>query len=136
MAVLIDSSVFIEIERRGLGLDVLPRIARDPEAALSTVTASELLVGMYRADSPGRRRRREDFVEGVLTTIPAIPFDLTAARTHAQVTAQMRAMGATIGQFDSMIAATALTLELSVLTVNVGDFERVPGLIVQQPAWP
>jgi tRNA(fMet)-specific endonuclease VapC len=40
-----------------------------------------------------------------------------------------------IGLHDIEVAATALTHGYGVLTDNVRDFERVPGLIVRQPVW-
>lgn len=135
MAQLIDSSVFIAFERRGLSLDQLPNVAQDTEAALSSITASELLVGVFRSDSRERREAREAFVEGVLDSFPLVPFEVEAARTHAGLSAQLAATGTKIDAHDLLIAATALAFGYGVLTENQRDFERVPGLVVRQPAW-
>ena len=82
-----------------------------------------------------RRRAREAFVELVLTRLPILPFDLQAARIHARIAAEFAAAGQPIGLNDLLIAATALTHGYSVLTENLRDFERVPGLVVQRPDW-
>jgi predicted nucleic acid-binding protein len=136
MAVLVDSNVFIEVERRGLRLGVLADIAGEPEAALSSITASELLVGFYRAEASQRRTNRETFLEDVFRLIPVLPFDLTVARVHARLSAQLTDAGSRIGAHDLIIAATALAHEYAVLTENVREFERVPGLAVRRPEWP
>lgn len=136
MAQLIDSSVFITLERRGLPLDGLSSvIVPDEPVAITSIVASELLVGVHRADSPQRRLRRESFVETVLEFMPVLPFDMLAARIHAQVWAQLMADGRLIGSHDLITAAIALTHRYAVLTDNVREFRRVPGLEVRQPNW-
>lgn len=135
MGVIIDSSVFIEIERRERPLDALVATLSNDDPGVAAITASELLAGVYRADSVERRSRRETFVESVFRSIPVLPFDLEVARTHAEILAQMASTGQVIGNFDMMIAATALTHEYQLLTHNVREFDRVPGLDVRQPDW-
>jgi predicted nucleic acid-binding protein len=137
MATLIDSSVLIGLERRGLGLVALPQImAEGEELALAAVTVSELLLGVYRADAPARRLRRESFLDALLETIPVLAFDLRVARTYGRVWSELLAQGRPIGVHDAQIAATALTHGFSVLTDNVRDFQKVPGLSTTAPRWP
>ncbi|HVB96924.1 MAG TPA: type II toxin-antitoxin system VapC family toxin [Chloroflexota bacterium] len=135
MAQLIDSSVFIALERRGLSLGALAAAIPDEPIALSSMTASELLIGVHRADSPERRSRREAFVEAILLAIPVVPFDLRVARTHARLLAELAGVGQPIGAHDLIIAATAVANGLAVLTDNLRHFDRVPGLRVLQPRW-
>lgn len=135
MALLIDSSVFIALERRGHSLQALARAIPDEPIALSSITASELLTGVHRADSPERRSRREAFVEAILLTIPIVPFDLRVARTHARLLAEVTSTGQSIGTHDLIIAATAIANGFGVLTDNLRHFERIPGLFVQRPRW-
>jgi predicted nucleic acid-binding protein len=135
MARLIDTSIFIELERSEQGLTVLTLAAPDEAVALASITASELLAGVHRADSVKRRERRATFVEAILGIIPVLPFDLQVARTHAEIWAEMAAAGQMIGAHDLLIAATALTHNYAVLTHNLRDFQRVPGLVIHQPSW-
>lgn len=135
MALLIDSSVFIALERRGQQPDDLAAAVPDAPLALSSITASELLAGVHRADSPARRSRREAFGEGLLARVPLLPFDMPAARVHARLWARLAAAGQPVGAHDLLIAATALAHGHAVLTHNLRDFQRVPGLIVRQPDW-
>ena len=135
MAQLIDSSVFITLERRDLTIDDLTSVGAEEPFAMSSVSASELLVGVHLAASSRRKARREAFVEHILRNIPVLPFDLAAARTRARVWARLTVDGTPISRDDLMIAATALTYGYGVLTDNVRDFVRVPGLVVRRPAW-
>lgn len=136
MAVLIDSSVFIALERGHRAIETLVEIVPgDQLLALAAITASELLTGVHRADTAQRRARRQAFVETVLEAVPVVPFDLLAARTHAELWARLAAAGTPIGAHDLLIAATAVSHGYGVLTDNVRHFERVPGLEVHQPSW-
>ena len=135
MTLLIDSSVIIAFERRRVALEALARVAPDEPVALASITASELLAGVYRADSLARRVQREAFVEAILERLPVLPFDLRTARIHAQIWAELTATGQLIGAHDLLIGATALAHGYGVLTDNLRDFQRVPGLVVQVPTW-
>ena len=134
MADLIDTSIFIAWEREGRPPDIVAEHAAEP-VAIASITASELLAGVHRADSPARRARREAFVETILSTVPVIPFDLIVARTHARIWTELMTQGQTIGAHDLLIAATALAHGYAVLTMNVRDFNRVPDLTVQRHSW-
>lgn len=135
MAHLIDSSVVITLERRGLRPSALEAAAANEPVAIASITASELLVGVYRAQIPERRSQREAFVEAVFSAFPILPFDLPIARLHARLGAELMVAGQPIGAHDLLIAATALTYGYAVLTENLRDFRRVPGLVVRQPNW-
>ena len=74
-------------------------------------------------------------MEALLSAIPVLPFDLAVARTHAAVAAELARQGSVVGAHDLIIAATAITHGFGVLTGNVVDFSRVPGLDVAEPAW-
>lgn len=135
MARLIDTSVFIDLVRRGESIRVLDVNLQGEPFAIASITASELLVGAYRS-IPGRNRERQfDFVETLLRDAPILAFDLAIARTHAQLIAGLAATGQMIGANDLLIAATALNRGYSVLTHNLRHFERVPGLVVNAPGW-
>jgi tRNA(fMet)-specific endonuclease VapC len=135
MAVLADASIVISAERRGIPPDEAIGLFEAEEAFLASITASELLVGVYRADTPARRLRREAFVEAILRALEAIPFDLAVARVHARLSNQLRAAGQPIGAHDLLIAATAVAHGFAVLTDNVREFEHIPELVVRRPAW-
>ena len=136
MGLLIDSSVLIAVERRKLDLPQLLRQYSAEPVAISAVSASELLHGVYRAQDSRRVEQRRSFVESLLSTYTIIPFDLSAARQHAQIWAIMQTSGTVIGVHDLLIAATALAVNYAVVTLNTAEFSRVPGLLVIGPDAP
>ena len=135
MARLIDSSVVVSLERRERQLDDLFSTWGSEEVAVASVTISELLVGVHLA-VPGRRReRRQNFVEQITERILVLPFDLTCARFHAQIVAQLQEQVQPIRLNDTLIAAIALANGYSEVTDNVKHFVRVAGLAVERPSW-
>jgi tRNA(fMet)-specific endonuclease VapC len=131
MAYLIDSSVWIQMERNRQPVRKIRDLIPDESIAVAAITASELLVGVARADTKERRARRERFVERVLQVAPVEAFDLPVARVLAELVARMSGDGNLIGSHDLLIAATALAYGYGVLTHNVREFGRVPGLEVR-----
>jgi predicted nucleic acid-binding protein len=127
---LIDSSVLVAAERSRLDLDAVQRSAGDEDLAIAAITASELLHGVHRADTPARRHRREAFVESLLSRLPILAFDLLAARIHARIWAELMGKGVGVGAHDLQIAATALSRGLAVATRDSRSFPGIPGLAV------
>lgn len=132
MSVVVDTSVLIGLERRGLTLDYL---SLDEPIALSAISVSEMLVGAYRSDTLRRRDMRAAFLELILARVGVLPFDTAAARVHSEMTALLISRGQRIGAHDAIIAATAMARGYGVLTDNLRDFGRVPGLDVWRPVW-
>jgi tRNA(fMet)-specific endonuclease VapC len=131
VGVLIDASVLIEHERGRVSLE--PHLAgrEQEEFFLSAITASALLHGVHRATDPKVRARRSAFVEAVLERFPLLPVDLAIARAHAQLWSGLMAEGRLIGAHDLWLAATCLAHGLSMVTTNMREFARVPGLAVE-----
>jgi tRNA(fMet)-specific endonuclease VapC len=127
VAVLIDTSVVIDAERRRAPLEAA---VGNADRAISVVTASDLLHGVHRANDPTLRMRRHAFVESVLARLQPIPITTHVARAHSEIWARLEAEGELIGAHDLWIAATALAHGMPVATVNARHFERVPGLEV------
>ena len=131
MGVLIDASVLIEYERGRIDPEKRLQAREDDEFFLSVITASELLHGVHRARDANVRARRSAFVEAVLERFPLLPIDLTTARTHARLWAELMTAGTPIGPHDLWLAAACVAHGLTLVTGNVREFERVPGLAVE-----
>jgi len=131
MATLIDSSVLIAAERGDLSLDAFTVRYAEEDVAISAVTASELLHGVHRARTSNQRHRRQAFVEGLLAQLPVIAFDLTVARVHASLWADLAMRGVVVGERDLMIGATAIAKNYAVATRDGRSFSKIPGLNVQ-----
>jgi len=136
VAILIDSTVFIEAERRRLPVaNVLVLTPDDEPVALAAITVSELLLGVHLGAPTEQRRFREEYIEDVIAHVTLLDFDLEVARVYADVWARLRLRGNMIAPHDLMIGSTALAHGFDVLTHNMRDFSRIPGLEVRQPAW-
>jgi tRNA(fMet)-specific endonuclease VapC len=127
LAVLIDTSVLVNAERRGLPLD---RAFGEEDRAISVITASELLHGVHRAGDARIRTRRQAFVEHLISSIEPLPITTSVARAHAEIWAGLERRGEAIGAHDMWIAATAISHGMKIATANATEFERVRGLTV------
>ena len=83
MAVLIDTDLFVDLER-GVGAPELDQLIGEEERAISVITVSELLHGVHRATG-ARRAMRSAFVEHLLAGMQAIPITEQIARVHADI---------------------------------------------------
>ncbi len=126
MALVLDSSILVAFERRRFDFERL--LADHAPAAIASITAAELLIGVQRADSVQRRVRRELFVQGLFARIPIIPFDMAQARLFAIHFADLASRGQLIGDRDLQIAVTSLSMNYDLATLNIGEFQRVQGL--------
>jgi len=125
LAVLIDTSVLVNAERRGLSLE---RALGEQDRAISVITVSELLHGVHRAADDDVRNRRQAFVEHIISALEPLPITAPIARTHAEIWAGLERSGEMIGAHDMWIGATALSHGMAVATANATEFGRVPGL--------
>ena len=128
MGALIDASILIAVEQGRIDYDAVLAKHRDSDFALSAITASELLHGVHRATSEALKARREAYVEALLASLPVIAFDLISARVHARLSARLSEKGITVGAHDLLIASSALSRGMDVVTRDERSFPRIPGL--------
>jgi predicted nucleic acid-binding protein len=131
LGVLIDATVFIDVERGSLDLNRRIATREDETFFLSVITVAELLTGVHRAGTPAQKAKRSVFVEGIIDRLPLLPIDLPSARIRAEIAAALAGSGLTIGANDLWLAAAALAHGLTLVTSNVRDFGRVPGLEIE-----
>lgn len=86
---------------------------------------------LHGARKYGDPVKREARIETTLNPFPNLLFDLNAARRFARIRDELERAGQVIGGNDLMIAAIALVHGLTVVTHDCGEFERVPGLQVE-----
>ena len=70
-------------------------------------------------------------MESLLRPLRILPFDEKSARAAGLLRVMLQKRGTSIGNGDRLIAATAIAHDASVVTSNVREFQRVPGLIVE-----
>jgi tRNA(fMet)-specific endonuclease VapC len=95
------------------------------QLAISTVTLGELIYGVEKSQHPERNRA---VIDGLTSRLEVLPFDAQAAAHFGQIRADLTRRGRPIGPYDMMIAAVARSRGLMLVTNNMSEFERVPGL--------
>ncbi|MEA3412793.1 MAG: type II toxin-antitoxin system VapC family toxin [Pseudomonadota bacterium] len=137
MGIVVDTNVLIDAEKDHLDLRGLDAFSEYGDAYLAAITVSELLIGVHLAKATDIRIRRSAFAEGIIARIPVLDFDESVARSYAELYAHFlkpRAKLAT-NVHDLQIAATCIAHGFAVLTSNVADYRKVPGLQIVEP-WP
>ena len=96
--------------------------------SMSAVTLGELI---YGAEKSVQVVRNLEDIEGLAARMEVLPFDNEAATHFGQVRTELAGSGKIIGPYDLMIAGHARSRGLIVVTNNLREFNRVPGLRVE-----
>jgi len=125
---LLDTNVLSALVRDPQG-PVASRIAAVGESAICTsiVVAAELRFGAEKSGST----KLSDRVDAILSALEVLPLEAPVDRHYATLRRALGRRGKPIGPNDMLIAAHALCQGLTVVTANVGEFSRVPGLSVE-----
>jgi len=125
---LLDTNVFSEFVRRPQG-QVAGRIANVGEETICTsiIVATEL---RYGAEKSGSRQLAER-VDRLLAAIEVLPLESPAERRYGEIRHHLARQGTLIGPNDLLIAAHALATNLTLVTANTREFERVPHLRIE-----
>ena len=104
-------------------------VSRGVSIAVSTVVLYELWYGVARSQ---RRRENAERLRVFLSgNIDIVPFDEKDAVAAGDLRAALETAGTPIGPYDVLIAAQALRNRTTLVTANVSEFARVPGLVWQ-----
>mgnify|MGYP000265357815 CR=1 FL=1 len=125
--VLLDTNILIfALRNRTAGLHEQMR-AHAGRMAVSTVSVAELAYGIERSSDPARNRRA---TEELLALTTRLALDEHAAVHAGEIRAALASAGTPIGAYDVLIAGHARSAGLTLVTNNVREFARVPGLLV------
>lgn len=94
------------------------------DIGLCSVVAAELAYGVAKSGSVRNRRALDLF----LAPLTILPFDEAALWAYGELRAELERRGTPIGALDTLIAAHALSLQATLVTNNLSEFLRVPGL--------
>lgn len=123
--VILDTGTLIAIERGKVGVDAV--LGAD-DAAIASVTAMELLVGVERANE-AHKQARSIRVEAVLASLPIEDYTLAVARIHARLAVGAISKGKQRFAYDMMIAATAVATNRVLLTTDgKAEFNQLAGV--------
>jgi tRNA(fMet)-specific endonuclease VapC len=128
MQYLLDTNVFVAY-LRGRNALVRQRFHARPTADLHlcSMVLAELIRGTLRSQRPTANRAKMDALVKRLTSLP---FNDDAAEVFARIRFRLESQGIVIGPYHLQIASIALLHKLTLVTHNVAEFNRVPGLSV------
>lgn len=127
MGLVIDTSVIINAERNNIDFN---KWQNYEEAYISSITVSELLLGVHKAKDHNIQIRRSAFVEHIINSIEILYFGVEESRIYAQLLYDLYSKNITLGAHDLIIGATAIANGYPVLTMNIKDFKRIASLEV------
>ena len=112
---LVDTDIAIDfLRRRDYAQKLLESWAGEGLLAISTLTHLEI----YQGIKTGEERATNSFLDGLIS----LAVDVSIARRAGTMLGELRSKGATIGVADAIIAATALQLDVPLLTNNVEHY--------------
>ena len=128
MKYLLDTNICIYIIKNN-PLAVREHFLRNAhdEIAISSIVVAELAFGAAKSQSERSMPKLMNF----LASIQSLAFDDEAAFRYGKLRTDLESLGTPIGPLDTQIAAHALALDCVLVTNNEREFNRVPGLKIE-----
>lgn len=127
MKYLLDSNICIHFFRGKYGIiDKLNSIGLT-NCAISEISLAELVFGAESSDNPGKNH---EIVEQFINQLTVLPI-YDSIKFYGKEKSRLRKYGKMISDFDLLIGATAVEKDLVMVTENVGEFERITGIKIE-----
>src|SRR6476646_6356200 len=124
MSYLVDANVLSESTRRVPNPRVMGWMARhERELFVDPIVLGEVRLGILKLPRGKKRLALENWFAAVVETFECLPWDTAVSQKWAELVASLRSKGRNLPTLDGMIAATALTHNLTIATHNVRDFQ-------------
>ncbi|HEU0188281.1 MAG TPA: type II toxin-antitoxin system VapC family toxin [Gallionellaceae bacterium] len=126
---LLDTNICIYIKNHRPA-EVLAKFSKLPpgKVVMSAITYGELC---FCAEKSAKPKATRNILEHLVALIPVLPLDEAASVHYGKIRQKLQASGKPIGNNDLWIASHALASKLILVTNNVAEFARVPGLRVE-----
>ncbi len=95
------------------------------DIAIPTIVLYELEVGIAKSTSPRKRRNQ---LQSFITVVNILSFGPDEAKSAASIRVKLEKKGISIGPYDILIAAVALSNKFVLVTHNTDEFRRIEGL--------
>ncbi|WP_024328000.1 type II toxin-antitoxin system VapC family toxin [Thioalkalivibrio sp. AKL19] len=95
------------------------------DVLVPAIVVYELETGIAKSGEPEKRQKQ---LAELLDVVTVLSFDRPTASHAARIRAQLEQQGTHIGPMDTLIAATTLAHNATLVTHNVAEFQRVPSL--------
>jgi tRNA(fMet)-specific endonuclease VapC len=132
MAIILDADVVIRAEKGAFDLARWAASRPDDQFEIAAITVAELWHGVERAIAK-HKIKRQQFLQAIIEAFPIIPYTEQTAYVHSRIWAKLETSGRMIGDYDLIVAATALERGHSVATFYSRHFNQVKGLTVIEP---
>lgn len=129
---MIDADVVIRGERGIFDLKGWFALHSEDPFEIAAITVAELWHGLERATGP-HKARRQSYLQNTLQGLPIVPYTGTTALEHARIWAELEATGRMVGDYDLIVAASALERGSTLATFNQRHFSQVRGLKIINP---
>ena len=109
---------------------MLERFASHPvgDIGISVITLAELEYGVMKSSRPARN---QEALEQFVSPLEVASFDRAATAAYGRLRTTLEKKGQPVGSMDLLIAAHAVSLDVRLITHNVKEFGRVPGLRIE-----
>lgn len=129
MGILIDTCIWIDVERRKITAAQVSKITGNEPVFISPITIAELTMGALLAKDPGLRASRQSAVQK-LRSKPELVINSEVGEMFAQLSSELKKSGRG-NEFrihDVWLGAQAVTFNFPILTYNEKDFRDIPGV--------
>lgn len=128
MAYLLDTNAVIALMKNHAGIVERVREVGRSSLLICAPVEAELWFGVCKSLRVEENRHR---LQVLLAWLPSLPFAGEAVRQFGEIRALLARQGTPIGPYDLQVAAIALAHGLTLVTDNVAEFSRVPGLTIE-----
>ncbi|MFM6070251.1 MAG: type II toxin-antitoxin system VapC family toxin [Dolichospermum sp.] len=134
MAYLLDTCVVSDFVKGEQNTLKQIKLISPRDLFISSLTVMEIKYGL--AINPAKAIKIQPLIETFLISITVLNFTLQEAEKAAEIRSILKIAGSPIGSYDVLIAATALSHNLMIITSNVREFQRVPNLQIENWRFP
>jgi tRNA(fMet)-specific endonuclease VapC len=126
MKYMLDTNICIYLIKKK-PVEVIKRLQKTAiiDICISSITLSELEYGVQKSAQKSQNRMA---LAEFIVPFEVEPFDIDAAVQYGTIRAELEKKGKLIGAMDMLIAAHALSLNQILVTNNIGEFQRVDKL--------
>lgn len=128
MSFLLDTNAVIALMKSNPAVMGHVRRVGRAELLLCAPVEAELWFGVYKSDRQVENRKS---LLTLLSWLPSLPFAGDATWRFGEIRATLARQGKPIGPYDLQIASIALSHGLTLVTDNVDEFSRIPGLEIE-----
>jgi tRNA(fMet)-specific endonuclease VapC len=129
MQYLLDTNICIYIiKKRPINVFEKFRSLSVGAIGISTITLAELQYGIMKSSNP---EKNQEALDKFLTPLEILDFDYYATIEYGKIRADLEKHGTPIGPLDTMIASHARSLDVTLVTNNEREFQRIIGLKIE-----